>query len=123
MKMKHDTKWIAENLLISNHFNTSQKVSDTFLIQMSIKGSIVAGADFRALKANRNSSVEKTGSKRVLLMKPEEMQKAKACDEMIHFEKSENIARQPISVTSSPNLKIITDFESNIEKYLNSLTT
>lgn len=89
---------------------------------MSIKGSIVAGADVRALKANRSSSVDKSGQKRVLLMKPEEMQKAKACDEMIHFEKSENIARQPISMTSSPNLKIITDFEANIAKYLESLT-
>jgi len=89
---------------------------------MSIKGSIVTGADLRALKANRNSSGEKT-TKRVLPMKPEEMQKAKACDEMIHFEKSENIAMQPISVISSPNLKVITDFEANIERYLISLTT
>lgn len=54
---------------------------------MSIKGSVVAGADVRALKANRNSSVDKSGQKRVLLMRPDEMQKAKACDEMIHFEK------------------------------------
>jgi len=56
-------------------------------------------------------------------MKPEEVQKAKACDEMIHFEKSENISSQPISVISSPNLKVISDFEANIERYLNSLTT
>jgi hypothetical protein len=42
---------------------------------------------------------------------------------MIHFEKSENIARQPISMTSSPNLKTITDFEANIAKYLESLTS
>jgi len=59
---------------------------------MSIKGSIVTGADLRALKANRNSSVDNI-KKRLLPMKHEEIQKAKACDEMIHFEKSENIAR------------------------------
>jgi hypothetical protein len=40
--MKSDTKFICDSPLLAEHFNVN-KVADTFLLNLSIKGNVVAG--------------------------------------------------------------------------------
>jgi len=55
---------------------------------MSLTSKAVAGADIRSLRQKHGSS---STSKRILQLSQDEMQKAKVCDEMINFEKSDPI--------------------------------
>jgi hypothetical protein len=46
--MKNDTDILADFPLVSENF--SLKVGDCFFIQMSVRGSVVAGTDVRSLR-------------------------------------------------------------------------
>jgi hypothetical protein len=48
---------------------------------MSLGGKVAAGADIRRLRKSKDKN-----GKRVLAWGPEELQKAKSCDEMLQFE-------------------------------------
>lgn len=119
LKMKNDTRWFADSQTINDNFSISPKTSDPFLIQLSVKGNIVAGSDVRALKAQRNSGLNVI--KRVLPLRQEEMFKAKACDEMIQFENPLQSAK--FTVAASPDLTVVYDFQQSIEKYLLNLNS
>ena len=74
--------------MIKENFNvlSNEKFADPFLLQMSLSGQLVAGSDVRNLRP-RTKQGTRTPVKRVLPLTKEEMQRAKACDEMIRFEK------------------------------------
>ena len=74
--------------MIKDNFNvlSSSKFGDPFLLQMSLSGKVIAGSDIRNLRPNTKQG-PRTVVKRVLPLNKEEMQRAKACDEMIQFEK------------------------------------
>ena len=48
LKMKSETKILADLTLITENFN--YKIGDTFFVQMSVKGNVVAGSDVRSLR-------------------------------------------------------------------------
>lgn len=79
--MKTDTIEFAK-LGISQYFNFGDQRGDPFLIQLSLAGSVVAGSDIRGLKMRKELS-----KKHVLPLTEEEVTKAKACEEMIMFER------------------------------------
>jgi hypothetical protein len=76
--MKSDTNILADLPLITENF--SLKSGDCFFVQMSVKGNVVAGSDVRSLRKQRNSS---TSSKLLLPLEQADIQKIKACEEMI----------------------------------------
>lgn len=79
--MKTDTIDFGK-LAISQYFNFGDQRGDPFLIQLSLAGSVVAGSDIRALKMRKDLS-----KKQVLPLTEEDVTKAKACEEMIMFER------------------------------------
>ena len=79
--MKWDTLAFSK-LPIAQHFNFGDQRGDPFLIQLSLTGNVVAGGDIRALKQRKEES-----KKQVLPLTEEDVTKAKACEEMIMFEK------------------------------------
>jgi hypothetical protein len=89
--MKTDTLDFI-NLPFAKHFNFPlpgsgvYKRGDPFLIQCSIDSG-AGGAGMSSLRGMRKS---KSDYKIVIPLRQEEMQKAKACEEMIMFEKPEN---------------------------------
>ena len=88
LKLKYDTKDFADLQIIKDNFNVQlqAKYADPFLISLSINGKLVAGADIRNLRSKKNSG-QQSAIKRVIPLSSDDMQKAKACDEMIYFEK------------------------------------
>jgi len=58
--------------------------------------------------------------KRVLPWGLDEMQKAKSCDEMLQFEKSDPNADKswPAYAYTLPNLAIVIEFEESLSKFL-----
>ena len=90
IKMKHDTTIFA-TLAISKYFNFvgEGQRADPFLIQASVSGNIVAGNKIRAIKQRGNDII-----KRSLPLGDEDMTKAKACEEMIMYER-------PVSATAN----------------------
>jgi hypothetical protein len=86
--MKYDTRDFAENRTIKENFNVMGvgKFADPFLLQMSLNGKPVAGTDVRNLRQNTKQGI-RVPTRRILPLSAEDMSKAKACDEMIQFEK------------------------------------
>jgi hypothetical protein len=82
--MKTDTICFA-NLSISKHFNFAPENSrgDPFLIQASVSGNIIAGNRARALRKGKEGQT----LKRTLPLAEDDMTKAKACEEMILYER------------------------------------
>lgn len=115
MKLRYDTKDFGDLPLIKNHFNAQVSgTADPFLVQMSLGGKVIAGADIRRLRKAKDKN-----GKRVLAWAPDELQKAKSCDEMLQFEKYDPRADKswkPYQHTP-PDTKIVTEFA----KYLQSL--
>ena len=76
----------------AKHFNFSDGArGDPFLIQCSVQGNIVAGNDVRAIKRGKQ---EYALHKKVLPLAEDDMAKAKACEEMIMFERPDPRATQ-----------------------------
>ena len=67
---------------------------------MSVKGNVVAGSDVRQLRQQRKSNSD--NQKHLLPLTPEDIQKLKACEEMIHFEKVEVSKGRLPSMMRSP---------------------
>lgn len=84
LKIKTDTACFA-SLPIAKHFNFAPEGarSDPFLIQTSVSGNIVAGNRARALRKGK----EGVNLKRTLPLGEDDMSKAKACEEMILYER------------------------------------
>ena len=91
--MRDDT--LKFNTMFSNQFfNFSEKNCDPFLIQTSIlpKKNIAVGGGVRSLKQMRSAATSKTKAdteKIILPLNDQLIQKAKACQEMIMYEKIE----------------------------------
>ena len=83
IKMKHDTSVLA-TLPLAKYFNFvgEGQRADPFLIQASVSGNIVAGNKIRAIR-----QVNQEFIKRTLPLGGEDMTKAKACEEMIMYER------------------------------------
>jgi len=83
--MKTDTITFA-TLTISKHFNFANENSrgDPFLIQTSVAGNIVPGNRARGLRKEKQQAF----TKRTLPLAEEDMRKAKACEEMILYERA-----------------------------------
>ena len=94
LKMKSDTSVFA-TLALGRYFNFATETSrgDPFLIQASVSGNIVAGNRARALKKGRDAN------KRTIPLADEDMNKAKACEEMILYER-------PLSGSQKSSLQI-----------------
>ena len=103
--MKFDTKGFGEMALICDYFNVALKAADTFLVQMSVKKNVVAGSDVRQLRQQRKSNSD--FQKHLLTLTPEDMQKLKACEEMIHFEKADPSKGKLSSMMKSPQLAVV----------------
>lgn len=76
-------------LPLAKYFNfaSSGQKGDPFLIQASVSGNIVAGNKIRAIKQRGQEFI-----KRVLPLGDEDMTKAKACEEMILYERPPSAA-------------------------------
>ena len=96
LKMKTDTSVFA-TLALGRYFNFATETSrgDPFLIQTSVSGNIVAGNRARALKKGRDAQTYK----RTIPLVDEDMNKAKACEEMILYER-------PLSGSQKSSLQI-----------------
>ena len=82
------------NKMFSNQFfNFSEKNCDPFLIQTSIlpKKNLATGGGLRSLqqRKNLNNEVGKSSDKIILPLNDQLIQKAKACQEMIMYERVE----------------------------------
>lgn len=116
LRMRHDTKFLAENPVISKNFNVAPSGgADPFLTQMSIAGKVVAGNDIRALK-NRSSQQ----SKRVLHFTQDETNKARSCEEMLMFEKPDETRDKewPVYACKAPSLQMLIDFEEGLNQLI-----
>lgn len=106
LKIKTDTACFA-SLPISKHFNFAPEGarSDPFLIQTSVSGNIVAGNRARALRKGKEGG----SLKRTLPLGEDDMSKAKACEEMILYERPfsavSNNAPSQSPMVSPANLK------------------
>ena len=82
--MKGDTTVFA-TLAMGRHFNFAPENSrgDPFLIQTSVSGHIVAGNRARAIRKGK----EAQSTKRCIPLAEDDMSKAKACEEMILYER------------------------------------
>ena len=101
--MKTDTISFA-TLAIAKHFNFANENSrgDPFLIQTSVAGNMVAGNRARALRKEKLQSFVK----RILPLAEDDMRKAKACEEMILYERAAtNIPANPAISPSNTNRK------------------
>ena len=114
LKMKTDTKILGDLSVIVENFNF--RAGDCFFVQMSLKTNVVAGSDVRSLRNQRSSS-----TKYLLPIEQVDMQKIKACEEMIQFEKSDGASKVNPQLAHAPNCAVITEFSSGIDKYLASL--
>lgn len=89
IKMRDDTLFFNE-LFIKEYFNFSETNCDPFLIQTSVlpKKKIVAGGGIRSLQKKKNENKEgDSGNKITIPLDDQTIQKAKACQEMIMYEK------------------------------------
>ena len=92
LKMKTDTIVFA-SMTIGKYFNFAPENSrgDPFLIQTSVSGNIIAGNRARAIRKGKEGQL----IKRTIPLGDDDMGKAKACEEMILYER-------PVSSTSKP---------------------
>ena len=83
---------VFSKLPFAHHFNFAEgSRGDPFLIQSSVQGNIVAGNDVRAIKRGK---VGDYNHKKVLPLAEDDMAKAKACEEMLMFERGEKPSRR-----------------------------
>ena len=129
--MKSDTAIFA-SLPISKHFNFAPETArgDPFLIQTSVSSNIVGGKGARALRKGK----EGQDIKRVLPLAADDMSKAKACEEMILYErpfspqappstspKNPERAKTVLATTfefPAPSATVITEFVSALTNYI-----
>lgn len=104
IKMKSDTTDFSK-LTLSQHFNFGDHRSDPFLVQLSLTDRVVAGADIRGLKQRKD-----TQKKQVLPLTEEDVTKARACEEMIMFEKHP----VPGAIEKVPDMSVV----KNLKGYL-----
>ena len=118
--MKYDTLQFA-SLPSMKHYNFVQENSrgDPFLINASVAGNIVAGKNVRRGRDMGNI-------KRVLPLQEGDMNKAKACEEMIfyeqnphpHYDKHGNIVKGGPGTFPPPDEQIVLDFEEALGRYI-----
>ena len=98
--MKTDTTIFAA-MTIAKHFNFAPENSrgDPFLIQTSVSGNIIAGNRARALRKGK----EGQQIKRTIPLAEDDMGKAKACEEMILYERPISSTAKPASAQSPTN--------------------
>ena len=136
LKMKSDTSCFA-TMAIGKHFNFAAETSrgDPFLIQTSVSGNIVAGNRARALRKGKDGQQQ---IKRTLPLAEDDMNKAKACEEMIQYERPVNSAQQPVAspintsrkdggqlqpeMPSPPNVQTLAEFENAVTAYIKDTT-
>lgn len=84
LKMKSDTA-VFVSMTIGKYFNFAPENSrgDPFLIQTSVSGNIIAGNRARAIRKGK----EMQQIKRSIPLAEDDMSKAKACEEMILYER------------------------------------
>lgn len=112
LKMKADTLEFSR-LSIKDHFNFGESRGDPFLIQLSLSGAVAQG-DIRALKQRK----EQASKKQVLPLTQDEVTKAKACEEMIMFEK------QPVpgsTLAPAPDVLIVDSFSTELRNRKESI--
>ena len=99
LKMKSDTTVFA-TMTIGKHFNFAPENSrgDPFLIQTSVSGNIIAGNRARAIRKGK----EGQAIKRTIPLAEDDMSKAKACEEMILYERPVSAKVTKPSQTSPP---------------------
>ena len=87
--MRDDTLGFNQ-LWIANFFNFSARSCDPFLIQTSILGNQTAGGGVRSIASLRRSEPQLNDFNKVLIpLNDQTVQKAKACQEMIMYERQE----------------------------------
>lgn len=121
LKMKYDTKHFADNPMIKANFNVAPAgLSDPFLSQLSISGKVVAGGDIRQLKQQKNQQ-----AKRVLAWGPDEIQKAKSCDEMLLFEKADSQCDKswPLYAYCRPSDSNLEEFSQKVDQFIRESET
>lgn len=124
-------------MAIGKHFNFTAETSrgDPFLIQTSVSGNIVAGNRARALRKGKDGQQV---IKRTLPLAEDDMNKAKACEEMILYERPVNSAQQPVAspintarkdggqlqpeMPSPPNVQTLLEFENAVTAYIKDTT-
>lgn len=123
-------------LAITRHFNFANENSrgDPFLIQTSVSGNILAGNRARALRKEKQNA----WVKRTLPLAEEDMRKAKACEEMILYERAavNNPSNATINVnqvhsphssnrqsgTTIPKETTLQEFENAVVSYIKDTT-
>lgn len=125
--MKHDTSIFA-TLAISKYFNFvgEGQRADPFLIQSSVSGNVVAGNKIRAIKQREGDII-----KRTLPLGDEDMTKAKACEEMIMYERPVSAAvsksggqastrgePSTIYVFPAPSTVVLGEFEKAVASFI-----
>lgn len=87
IKMRDDTLGFNQ-LWIANFFNFSLKSCDPFLIQTSIMANQPAGGGVRSISQLRRNDQQTNDFNKVLIpLNDQTVQKAKACQEMIMYER------------------------------------
>lgn len=96
LKMKGDTK-IFVTMTIGKYFNFAPENSrgDPFLIQTSVSGNIIAGNRARAIRKGKEMQL----IKRTIPLAEGDMSKAKACEEMILYERPLSPNAKPTSAS------------------------
>ncbi len=102
--MKTDTAVFA-SMSIAKYFNFAPEGGsrgDPFLIQTSVTGNIIAGNRARALRANKgkDGATERL-IKRTIPLAEDDMSKARACEEMIQYERPESSTVAAVNTTST----------------------
>ena len=97
--MKSDTTVFA-TMAMAKYFNFAPENSrgDPFLIQTSVSGNIIAGNRARALRKGKDQQI-----KRTIPLGEDDMGKAKACEEMILYERPDSSTAQPYPSSSPTN--------------------
>ena len=87
------------SMTIGKYFNFAPENSrgDPFLIQTSVSGNIIAGNRARAIRKGKAGE----NIKRVIALAEDDMSKAKACEEMILYERPVSSNTKPTSATPS----------------------
>ena len=131
--MKTDTIVFA-SMTIGKYFNFAPENSrgDPFLIQTSVSGNIIAGNRARAIRKGK----EGQSIKRTIPLGDDDMGKARACEEMILYERPVSSTSKPTSaspgITGRNNeqdedlvksqISSLKEFESALVQYINDTT-
>ena len=131
--MKTDTIVFA-SMTIGKYFNFAPENSrgDPFLIQTSVSGNIIAGNRARAIRKGK----EGQSIKRTIPLGDDDMGKARACEEMILYERPVSSTSKPTSASPGitgrndekdedlvkSQISSLKEFESALVQYINDTT-